>query len=696
MSSAPPHPRTDGVPARRDAVVEHPHGYAVTDPYRWLEDGRSPECAAWLEAQERMFAEAAASWPHRAAWRELLEEAAAVTVDSPPVWRRGRRFRLRTTPGRQLPALAVTEPGGPSRTLLDPLAEDASGAVTLDAWRPSPGGNLLAYQMSHQGDERPRLRVLDVASGRVVDGPLETGRVTPVAWLGDTAFCYVSASGNGGRRLRLHRIGTDPGHDPVLFTTDLPQLSVTADPSGRRLAVSEAPGATSGNRLWLADLRDGPAEEPRFLPVFDGTDRSTRALLKFAPGGRIHAVTDDGAPFGRLCAVDPAAPHSRDWETVIAEEPGSVLYSCAALTDPDGGGLRLLVARTRRGLSTLRLHAADGSPLAEVATPGPGHVSRLTAPPEGAPSAWFTYTDFTTPPQVHRFDLRGRRCVPDPEEPARTPDRPAAGKRPRVEQVTYTSDDGTPVRMHLVTPPGRTGPLPTLLTAYGGFGASTPPTYSPSVAAWVAAGGAYAIASVRGGGEEGTGWHAAGRGAGKPNAVTDLLAAARWLIGQGRTGPDRLAIRGSSHSGFMVAAALTREPGLFAAAVCSDPVTDMLRYHLFGLGRLWTEEFGTAEDPDQCAVLLGYSPYHRVRAGTPYPAVLLTCPRVDPRVDSLHARKMTAALQHATTSGRPVVLRCESGVGHGPRSLDRGLGLQTDVLAFCAAHTGLTPGDASR
>lgn len=261
--------------------------------------------------------------------------------------------------------------------------------------------------------------------------------------------------------------------------------------------------------------------------------------------------------------------------------------------------------------------------------------------------------------------------------------------RSEVRELSYRSFDGTSVGLRVVVPVGAAGPLSVLLTAYGGFGASTPPAYSPVVAAWVRAGGAYAVAGVRGGGEHGAAWHDAGRGPNKPAAVADLLSAADWLVAQGWTTPKRLAVKGASHSGLMAAAALVRRPDLFAAVVCSDALTDMVRYHRFGLGRLWTGEFGTADDADQLATLLTYSPYHLVAPGTRYPAVLLTCPRTDARVDSLHTRKLAAALRHATAADRPVLLRCEDGVGHGARSLDRWLGLQADILAFCALHTGL-------
>ncbi|PRX97738.1 prolyl oligopeptidase family serine peptidase [Allonocardiopsis opalescens] len=689
-------------PARRDPVADVLHGRVVPDPYRWLEDGESAACEVWLAGQAALYAEHARRWPHRTAFTalcaELLGEGGgrAVPVATPPVWRGDRRFELRRADGRQLPVLVVTDPGAPPRTLLDPLDRDPSGTTTLDSWRPSPDGALLAYQLSRTGDERPLLRVLDVASGRDVDSPLIPGRPTPVVWLPDgSGFHYVEGAPSPdrpGRRLLLHRLGTRQADDAVLFETEHPQLSVKASPDGTVLMLSTAPGATSGNALWIADTAGTADGVPAWRPVHDGTAAGTRAVLKFGPGGTVFAITDEDAPFGRLCAVDPADPRSAAWRTIVPERPPAVLADCALLSEPAGGAVRLLVLRTRHGVGELTLHGGDGALLAEVPLPVAGAVSRLTAPPSAGPRAWFIATDFATPPAVYRFDLRDRACAPDAAAPP-----PAAGtrapQRPEVRTVDYRSEDGTPVLMRLIGPPGADGPLPTLLTAYGGFGASIAPAYSPAVLAWVRAGGRYAVAHVRGGGEEGTGWHAAGRGSAKPNAVADLAAAAERLVERGWTTPDRLAVRGASHSGLLVAAAITRDPERYAAAVCSDPVTDMVRYPLFGLGRMWTEEFGTADDPDELDTLLGYSPYHRVTPGTRYPAVLLTCARVDPRVNALHTRKLAAALQHATSSDRPVLLRCESGVGHGARSAARWLALQADILAFCAAHTGLAAFD---
>ncbi|MEY9212076.1 S9 family peptidase [Thermobifida halotolerans] len=687
MAEQTARPSTGHPPARREAVVDELHGRVVADPYRWLEDGESAECRTWLADQEELFTRHARTWRCRDAFAALLEEltaegGAAVPVLSVPVVRGGRRFLLRRAPGQQLPVLVVTDADGGERTLLNPLDLDASATTTLDAWRPSWTGDLVAYQVSHRGEERPTLRVLDAATGRTVDGPLRPGRATPVAWLpDDTGFYYVDTpDGSSARRLRLHLLGDASRDDAVLFTVDLPQLSVATSPDGRWMMLSAAPGATSGNLLWLAETATDHLA-PRL--VHDGTGDGTRAVVKFGPDGRIYAVTDADAPFGRLCAVDPDAPDSARWRTLIASAAPAVLTDCVVLRESDSGRMRLLVSYSRHGAADLVVHDADGTRLGRVPLPGPGTVLRLSAPPSGAAEAWFGYTDFVTPPSVYRFRLGQGVSAARPSVRDR-------GPWPAVRQVTYPSHDGTPVRMHLVGLPGDgVGPRPTLLTAYGGFGASSVPGYSPAVLAWVRAGGLYAVAHVRGGGEGGTAWHAAGRGRHKPNAVADFVSAARWLVARGWTSPDRLALRGASHSGLLVAAALARHPDLCAAAVCSDAVTDMVRYPRFGLGRLWTEEFGTAEDPEQLDVLLGYSPYHRVQDGAAYPAVLFTCARTDPRVDSLHTRKMAAALQHATSARRPVLLRCEADVGHGARSVARWIGLQADILAFCATHTGL-------
>jgi prolyl oligopeptidase len=262
----------------------------------------------------------------------------------------------------------------------------------------------------------------------------------------------------------------------------------------------------------------------------------------------------------------------------------------------------------------------------------------------------------------------------------------------RIAQQELTSADGTTVRMFVVSPVGDQAPRPALLTGYGGFGIHPDPAYSSSALAWVGAGGVYALVSLRGGGEEGEAWHRAGNRGNKQNVFDDFHAAAQALVDTGATTPDQLAILGGSNGGLLVGAALTQRPELYRAVVCSAPLLDMVRYEHFSLGRTWNDEYGSADDADELGWLLSYSPYHHVRDGTDYPAVLFTVFDSDTRVDPLHARKMCAALQHATSGDpatRPVLLRRETDVGHGARSVSRSITLGVDQLSFLAAHTGL-------
>jgi prolyl oligopeptidase len=320
-----------------------------------------------------------------------------------------------------------------------------------------------------------------------------------------------------------------------------------------------------------------------------------------------------------------------------------------------------------------------------VPLPGLGTVGRASERPEGGHEAWFVYTDYTTSSVVLRFDARDASVSTWADAPGRVevPDVTA-------RQVTYRSKDGTAVRM-LVISSGEPadGPRPTILYGYGGFDISLTPAYSPNILTWVSAGGVYAVANLRGGNEEGEEWHRAGMLAAKQNVFDDFHAAAEALIRAGWTTPEQLAISGGSNGGLLVGAALTQRPGLYAAVICSAPLLDMVRYERFGLGQTWNVEYGTASDPEQLGWLLAYSPYHRVAPGTAYPAVLFTVFTSDTRVDPVHAYKMCAALQYATSSGRPVLLRAEDQVGHGARAVSRMAGLAGDTLAFAAHHTGL-------
>lgn len=334
----------------------------------------------------------------------------------------------------------------------------------------------------------------------------------------------------------------------------------------------------------------------------------------------------------------------------------------------------------------MSLHrSADGAWIEDVELPGAGTIGGPVEHIDGGPRTWFVFTDHATVPTIYRFDAR-TRGVELHARPPGSVDVPAV----HSEQVTYTSADGTQVRMFVLSPTAQPDqPRPTILYGYGGFGISLDPAFSATTLAWVEAGGVYAIANIRGGGEEGEDWHRAGMFGNKQNVFDDFITAAEWLIDQGWTTSEQLAVSGGSNGGLLVGAVMTQRPDLYAAVVCSAPLLDMVRYELHGLGATWNVEYGSAAIPEQFGWLHAYSPYHRVRDGVAYPATMFTVFASDSRVDPLHARKLCAALQHAQAADRDILIRTEENVGHGARAVDRTIALTADVLAFTAQWTGL-------
>lgn len=688
--------------AERLPLVEDLHGHRVADPYRWLEDPATPRTRTWLDGQDALFHAYCDDLPGRAPLRDRVRELLDVGSVGAPIWRGDRCFFTRRSAGQEHAVLYTVDPGaGEPRPLIDPIALDPSGMTTLDGWQPDKEGRLLAYQVSTGGDEESVLYVMEVAGGERVEGPIDRCRYTSIGWLpGGKAYYYVrrlpaAAVPDGEeqyhRRVYLHRVGTPPGDDTLIFgdgrdKTNYYSASVSRD--GRWLTLTASRGTDPRDDVWLADLDACPAESPDLRVVQEGVDAAT--VLSPGRDGRLYVHTDLGAPRGRLAVADPAAPGPEHWRDLIPEDPDAVLEDAAVL---DGPGIRpvLIVAWTRHAISEITVHdLATGERVGEVPLPGLGSVGRLVERPEGGHEAWFGYTDTSTPAGVLRYDARTGETTEwaSPATDAVTiPD-------VRTEQVAYTSADGTTVRMLVISRPDRRGPAPAVLYGYGGFGISLTPGYSATVLAWVEAGGVYAVAGLRGGCEEGEQWHRAGMRGHKQRVFDDFHAAAEKLVADGWTTSDRLGISGGSNGGLLVGAALTQRPDLYAAVVCSAPLLDMVRYERFGLGQLWHGEYGTADDPEQLGWLLAYSPYHRVRDGVAYPATLFTVFDSDSRVDPLHARKMCAALQHATSAPvgtAPVLLRRETDVGHSSRAVSRSVELTATTLSFLAARTGLDP-----
>ena len=691
--------------APRLDLVEDLHGVAVPDPYRWLEDRDDERTVAWLAQQAALMAGERASWRLRDRFAERVTALLGAGTISPPYWRGTRRFLTRREPGQQFAVLLVVEPDGASgereRVLVDPIALDPSGLTTLDSWQPSKEGDRVAIQLSEGGTEESVLWVLDTATGERIDGPIDRCRYTPVAWLpGGEAFYYVrrlapellpESERGFHRRVYLHRVGVPAEQDTLVFGSGMTMTNyygVEVSTDGRWLQISASEGTEPRNDLWVADLAEGAPETPRFQLVQGDVDAQTS--LHFGRDGRVYVSTDLDAPRGRVCLVDPASLSAgpRSWQDLLPEDDDAVLESFAVLDDERLDGDLLLVSRTRHGIAELTLHDAEGTLLGSVPLPGAGTVGGPVERIDGGPIAWLVYTDHATVPTVYAFDARTRSLSLHASPPGAVEVPPVHSR-----QVTYRSKDDTAVRMTIVAPAscanGPDQPRPTVLYGYGGFGVPLTPGYSAAVLAWVEAGGVWAVANLRGGSEEGEEWHRDGMLGRKQNVFDDFHAAAEYLSAQGWTTPKQLGVYGGSNGGLLVGAAMTQRPDLMNAVVCVAPLLDMLRYTTSELGPTWTVEYGDPEDAEQFGWLHAYSPYHRVAQGTDYPATMIAVFDNDTRTDPMHGRKMTAAVQHATSGDRPVLLRAEGDVGHGARSLSRSVEETADTLAFLARWTGL-------
>jgi prolyl oligopeptidase len=672
--------------ARRLDLVEDLHGHSVADPYRWLEDADDPETEAWSQAQDALARPFLDGRPGRDHLRTRLRQLIPGVVSAPLVLGE-RRFFSRREPEQEHATYCVDE-GGDVRILLDPAAIDPTLTTTLDGVSPSKEGDLLAYLLSEGGREESTFRVMDVATGDVVDGPIALGRAGAIAWLpGGEELFYVRGEGHFDRRVYRRRLGTPVAEDVLVFGEGRDRSTyygVTTSRDGRWLVVSASIGTEPRNDLYLLDLADPAAT---FVTIQEGVDASTYGGVH-ALDGRLYLFTDLDAPRGRLCVADPSTPQPEHWVDLLPETDD-------VLTDYTLTEDALVAVRTHDVVSRVTVHdKATGAPRGEIELPGLGDAG-VSSRPDGGHEVWIGYTDFLTPYRVLHHDLRTGATTTWADPPGAV-----IPEGVRAEQVFVASADGTRVPAFVLRPEALDldGERPTILYGYGGFNVPMAPAYSSTIATWVEAGGVYVVANLRGGSEYGEAWHRDGMREHKQHVFDDFLAVAAWLIEQGYTSAEHLGISGGSNGGLLVGAALTQRPDLFRAVVCSAPLLDMVRYEHFGLGITWNDEYGRADDPTELGWLLSYSPYHRVEEGTAYPAVLFTVFDGDTRVDPLHARKLCAALQHATSSSpdeRPVLLRRETDVGHGARAVSRTVDLSVDTMSFLADQVGLALPEAA-
>ena len=638
------------------------HGTEVHDPYRWLEDGESEETTGWVQAQNARTRAVLDALPARPALHARLLDLLRVGMVGAPAATADRVFTLEREGDQDQAVLVVrsaVDPGAPPRVVVDPHGMAVDHAASIDWFSPSPDGRLVAYGVSEGGSEHGTLRIVEVDSLDHLSDEIGPVRHPSVSWLPDgSAFAYsrlpepgtVPAGEEGyWETVWWHTVGHDATTDAKLLgdgldKTALPATSIS--PDGRWLVfhVSYMPTRTD---VVLMDRETGL----RTVVV----EREEATTWCQVVADRLYAVTNLGAPRGRVVSASLDRPQAEHWTTVVPE-------SSAVIDTAVVAGGRLVVASAEHAVSRLHHYDLEGGGATEIPLPELGSLGALDADP-AAERAFFTFTSFARPSGLWRW-APGADVEPWTRFPS-----PVDSDAFAVEQVFYRSTDGTDVPMFLVRSAG-TDPspeTPTLLTAYGGFAISNTPGYSAGTVAFCEAGGMWAVAGIRGGGEYGEDWHRAGMLGNKQQCFDDFYAAADWLVDGARTSRSRLAIRGGSNGGLLVGAALTQRPDLCRAAVCSVPLLDMLRYHRFLIGALWIPEYGDPDDPEQWKVLAAYSPYHHVRDGTAYPATLITTAEADSRVDPMHARKFAARLQTATATPeeRPVLVRIETRAGHG-------------------------------
>jgi len=713
-----PHPAVP--PTEKREVADSLHGHTLVDAYRWLEGdvsdpqamGRvTPEVAAWTDAQNAYTRAVLDSLPGREVLQDRLRPLMQIGSVTAPIQRGGRYFHLRRE-GDQNQARVYVREGlhGADRLLVDPEAVDPSGLTTVEWISPSPDGRRLAYGTYAAGDENTRLHLLDVDESVTLRLAIPD-KVRAPAWLPDgTGFVYRNLADPDDPytgRVMYHPLPTDarddagPTDDHVLFRQftkeEDAKLATTWGPSetlshdGRWLLLSYAVD-TRSNDLWLVDferyLRTGDFEK---VEVSIGTSGNGEGSVVNGPDGPLLALfTYKNAPNGRVVTVPVADPREKNWHDLVPERSDATIESVVFAAG------HVVVTYLERASTRILVFDLTGNRVGEV--PLPTYGTATVRADEGSTEAFVTFSNFVHPPTVYRFDVR------DPEGTFTVwerPDAPIDSEAVEVRQVTYASRDGTNVTMFVAHRKGLEpdGNAPTILGGYGGFGVSQLPAFAPTLAPWFEDGGVYALPNLRGGGEYGDAWHEAGMLERKQNAFDDFITAAEWLFANGVTRPGRLAIAGGSNGGLLTGATLTQRPDICAAAIVAVPLLDMLRYQHFLMARYWVPEYGSAEEEDAFAWLRAYSPYHRVEDGVAYPAVLLTAGENDMRVHAMHARKMAARLQAATSRDPhdgPVLLWVDRSAGHGQgKPLDLRLRDAVDQRIFVMRQLGMLRGGAA-
>jgi prolyl oligopeptidase len=653
------------------------------------------EVGTWTDAQNAHTRAVLDALAGRKAVEDRLRELMQIGSVSSPAMAGKNYFYTKRVGTQKQPIVYVRSSfDGAARELLDPAKIDPTGLTALGGLFPSQDGTLMAFGLYRAGDENTTIYVMDVETGKWLADEIP-GKAGGVNWLPDNSgFFYrnledVNDPYSG--QVKFHRLGTHHRQDPRLFrqytkeqnaklaTTWGPGFGISKD---ARWGLLSYWTSTKGNDLWVVDMdrwfRTGEFVKRDIMVGLD--ERAYGTVI----GDTLYMYTTYEAPNGQIIAVDLNNPEKANWKKFIPERADGVLTSFDAAR-----GI-LAVEYMVKANSEIKLFGLDGSARGTLRLPGIGSAGLSTN--DDRTEAYLGFASFNYPNTIFRVDL----AKPDAEPVVwERPEVPVDPSIVEVKQETYTSKDGTPVTMFIVHKKGLKldGTNPTLMTGYGGFAIGETPRFSATLFPWFEAGGVYALPNLRGGNEYGEKWHVGGMRENKQNVFDDFYAAAEHLIKRGYTKPERLAISGGSNGGLLTGAAVTQRPDLFRAVIVAVPLLDMLRYQNFLMARYWVPEYGSAENPSEFEYISKYSPYQNIKAGTKYPAVLLTAGENDTRVHPLHARKMAAGLQAATASDpadKPILLWVDRDAGHGAgKPLDLRVRDVTDQRMFIMWQLGM-------
>ncbi|HKC63302.1 MAG TPA: prolyl oligopeptidase family serine peptidase [Pyrinomonadaceae bacterium] len=670
--------------ARKSDQVDDYNGTKVADPYRWLEDLDSPETKAWVEAENKLTFSYLNQIPERAWIKSRLTELWNYERFGTPFKEGGRYFYTKNS-GLQNQSVLYTVDSldAQPRLLLDPNTLSTDGTVALSGLRISHNGKLMAYGLAASGSDWTEWHVRDVDTGKDMPDTIKWVKFSNAAWtFDDKGFFYsrydepVSgnklAAVNEYQKLYYHRLGTQQSDDMLVYSSNDEKQKrwtyrafVTDD--GRYMILNLSPGASSENRVYYKDLQ---AKDAPLVKLLDEPGIAYRFIDNDGPV--LWFSTDKDAPHKKVIAIDTRAPEQKNWKTVIPEAKET-------LNGVNVVGQKFVASYLKDAHALVKVYDLQGRFVREVELPGIGNASGFDGK-RGHNETFYSFTSYTTPTTIYHYDVAtGKSTIFRQPKVAFNPN------DYEVEQVFYTSKDGTRVPMFLTHKKGLKldGNNPTLLYAYRGFDISELPGFSVANLIWLEMGGVYAVANLRGGGEYGKEWHEAGMKAKKQNVFDDFIAAAEWLIKNKYTSTPRLAINGGSNGGLLVGAVLTQRPELFGAALPAVGVMDMLRFPKFTIGAAWMTEYGSPDNTEDFKAIYAYSPLHNIKPGTNYPPTLITTADHDDRVWPGHSFKFTATLQAAQAGPAPILIRIETKAGHGAgRPISKTIEEVTDRYGF--------------